>query len=261
MPTFDSYAQGTPCYVELQTPDQRAAALFYASLFGWQVEEVPLDDQGHVYLAASVQGDAVAGIGGQLPEAAGRPGAWSVYLAVDDVDAVAARVPAAGGTLEAGPFDVRDLGRMAAIQDPTGARVNLWQAGSHHGTARANEPGTPVWNELTSPDLETATRFYTEVLGVTWQRSGTPNGDYLVLLADDRPVGGAMAPQAEGIPPHWNVYFDVTSVDEGVAQALALGGTVVVPAFDVPDVGRMAFLADPQGAMFALMAMSTPQQQ
>lgn len=252
MPTITTYAQGTPCWVELQTPDQRAAGSFYRTLFGWHLDEVPVDEQGHVYLAASLQGDAVAGIGGQPPGAAGRPGAWGVYLAVDDVDAVASRVAGAGGTLEAGPFDVQELGRMAAIQDPTGARVNLWQARSHRGTARANEPGTPIWNELTSPDLETATRFYTDVLGVAWERMGEE--DYLGLVVDGRTVGGAMAPPAAGIPPHWNVYFNVVSVDETVAQALALGGTVVVPAFDVEGVGRMAFLADPQGAMFALMA-------
>ena len=64
-----------------------------------------------------------------MPELSGHPAFWGVYLAVDDVDATAAKVASAGGTLEAGPFDVMELGRTASIQDPTGARVNLWQAG------------------------------------------------------------------------------------------------------------------------------------
>jgi predicted enzyme related to lactoylglutathione lyase len=253
MPKIESYQQGTPSYVELVTPDQQAAREFYSTLFGWEVEEVPLDDQGSVYLAAALQGDAVAGISGQMPEMAGHPAFWGVYLAVDDVDAAAARVAAAGGKVEAGPFDVMDLGRMAAVQDPTGARVNLWQAGSTPGTVRANEPGTPTWNELVSPDLPTATRFYEQVLGVTWRTQEMPSGDYLLLVVGDRPVGGAMPPMAEGMPPHWNVYFNVASVDETVAAAERLGGRVVAPAFDVPEVGRLAVLADPQGAMFNLM--------
>ena len=253
MPKIESYQQGTPSYVELITPDQRAARDFYATLFGWDVEEVPLDDQGSVYLTASLQGDAVAGISGQMPELAGHPAFWGVYLTVDDVDAAAARVAEAGGKVEAGPFDVMDLGRMAAIQDPTGARVNLWQAGTTPGTERANEPGTPIWNELVSPDLPTAATFYEQVLGVTWRRQEMQEGDYLVLLVGDRPVGGAMPPMAEGVPPHWNVYFNVASVDEAVATAERLGGRVVAPAFDVAEVGRMAVLADPQGAMFNLM--------
>ncbi|GCD90066.1 VOC family protein [Nocardioides sp. LS1] len=253
MPKIESYTQGTPSYVELMTPDQQAAKAFYGALFGWDVQDVPLDDQGNVYLAAEKDGDSVAGISGQMPELAGHPAFWGVYLTVDDVDATAAKVADAGGKVEAGPFDVMDLGRMASIQDPTGARVNLWQAGATIGTIRANEPGTPIWNELVSPDLETATKFYADVLGVEWQAQDMPGGSYTTLVSGGRPVGGAMLPPMEGIPPHWNVYFNVTSVDETVAQAESLGGQVVAPAFDVPGVGRMAVLSDPQGAMFNLM--------
>jgi uncharacterized protein len=253
MAKIESYAQGTPSYIELQTPDQQAARTFYGSLFGWEVDEVPLDDQGNAYLTAALQGDAVAGISGQMAELAGHPAFWGVYLAVDDVDASAARVADAGGKVEAGPFDVMEHGRMASIQDPTGARVNLWQARAHIGTARANEPGTPIWNELVTPDVATATKFYSDVLGVGWETMSMEAGDYTSLLVGGRPVGGAMPPQSEGIPPHWNVYFNVESADDTVARAQELGGNVVAPAFDVPGVGRMAVLADPQGAMFNLM--------
>ena len=250
MPKIESYQQGTPSYVELVTPDQRAAGEFYAALFGWQVDEVPLDDEGNVYLTASLQGDTVAGITGQMPELAGHPAFWAVYLTVDDVDSAAGRVAEAGGKVEAGPFDVMDLGRMAAIQDPTGARVNLWQPGSAVGTERANEPGAPTWNELVSPDLPTATRFYEQVLGVRWHSHGMEAGDYLVMLVGDRSVAGSMKATGDGVPPHWNVYLEVPSVDDTVASAERQGGRVVAPAFDVPEVGRMACLADPQGASF-----------
>src|SRR6478672_8462610 len=238
MPKIESYTQGTPSYVELMTPDQQAAKAFYGSLFGWEIEEVPLDDQGSVYLAAEKEGDSVAGIAGQMPELAGHPAFWGVYLAVDDVDTTAAKVGDAGGKVEAGPFDVMDLGRMASIQDPTGARVNLWQAG-------------------TTPDLATATKFYSDVLGVGWETMEMPGGEYTCLVVEGRQVGGAMPPQSEGIPPHWNVYFNVEDVDASMAQAQELGAQVVAPAFDVPGVGRMGFLADPQGATFAVVAGAT----
>src|SRR3954447_11273997 len=117
MPVFDSYAQGTPSWVELVTPDQRAAAEFYGDLFGWQMVESTLPD-GRTYIMASLQGDAVAGISAQLPELAGHPGFWNVYLAADAVDDVAARVAPAGGEVEAAPFDFFDLGRTARIKDP-----------------------------------------------------------------------------------------------------------------------------------------------
>lgn len=254
MPKFESYAQGTPCYVELTTPDQQAAKAFYGPLFGWRLDETPVSDAGDYYVRASIEDDAVAGISGQMPEMAGHPAFWGVYLAVDDVDATAAKVAPAGGTVEAGPFDVMDLGRMAAIQDPTGARVNLWQARSHIGSARANEPGTPIWNELVSPDLPTATRFYADVLGVTWESQPMGDQEYLLLKVGDQMAAGAMPPMMEAMPPHWNVYFDVVDVDATIVKAEELGAKVLAPAFDVPGVGRMAVLADPGGAAFCLMA-------
>lgn len=258
MPKFESYVQGTPSYVELTTPDQAAAKEFYGPLFGWELEDVPLGDAGY-YVAVGKEGDSVAGISGQMPGMEGHPAYWSVYLAVDDVDAVAAKVAGAGGEVEAEPFDVMDLGRMAAIKDPSGARVNLWQAGATIGTVRANEPGTPIWNELISPDLAAATTFYSDVLGVAWETQQMEGGmDYTCLLVDGRQVAGGMPPMMEGVPPHWNVYFNVESVDDTVAKVVELGGSVVAPAFDVPGVGRMAILADPQGAMFNLMAGEDP---
>ena len=253
MAKFEHYAQGTPSYVELTTPDQDAAQKFYGPLFGWDFAVVPMGDAGH-YVTVAKEGDSVAGISGQMPGMEGHPAFWGVYLAVDDVDAVTAKVAAAGGTVEAGPFDVMDQGRMSAIQDPTGARVNLWQATTNIGTTRANEPGTPSWNELVTPDLDTATRFYADVLGVGWEKVPMGGGaDYTCLLVDGRQVGGAMPPPMEGVPPHWNVYFNVGSVDDAVTEATALGATVVAPAFDIEGVGRMAVLADPQGAMFNVM--------
>lgn len=255
MAKFDSYVQGTPSYVDLMAPDPKSAGEFYGGLFGWEIEEVPVDDQGNLYRTASIEGDAVTGISGQMPELAGHPAFWNVYLAVDDVDATTAKVEGAGGKIDAGPFDVMDLGRMSSIQDPTGARVNLWQAGSTVGSQRANEPGTVVWNECITPDIPAATKFYADVIGMGSEAMDMEGTSYTVLTnTEGRQIGGAMNPQMEGTPPHWNVYFNVEDVDATVAQAQELGGTVVAPAFDVPGVGRMAVLADPQGGMFNLMA-------
>jgi len=152
-------------------------------------------------------------------------------------------------------MDVMTLGRMATITDPTGARVSLWQAGDIAGTELANEPGTPIWNELISPDVKAATAFYTDVLGVGWDETDMGEGaTYYILRSGERQVGGASAPMMPDQPPHWNVYFNVADVDAAMARAVELGGRVVAPAFDVEGVGRMGYLADPQSAAFAVMA-------
>ncbi len=253
MTTVDHYAQGTPSYVELTTPDQAAAKAFYGPLFGWEFEDVDMGEDG-VYVAVSAQGDSIAGISGQMPEQGGHPAFWGVYLAVDDIDATAAKVVQAGGKVEAEPFDVMELGRMASIQDPTGVRVNLWQAGRSIGTVRVNEPGCPIWHELITPDLPTATRFYSDVLGVEWQSMPMETGDdYTCLTVEGRPVAGAFPPPMDGIPPHWEVYFNVDDTDATTERVVELGGSVLQSPWDVPGVGRLAMVMGPARAVFGLM--------
>ena len=209
-----------------------------------------MGEMGHYYIA-TFQGSELGGVSGQPPGMEDHPAYWGVYLAVDDVDATTAKVEAAGGTVDAGPFDVGEAGRMSAIKDPTGARVGLWQAGETTGTQRANEPGTPTWNECVTADVPAAVAFYAEVLGMGSEAMDMGEMSYTVLTdVNGRQIGGCMdlAMLPDGIPPHWNVYFNVEDVDASVAKAGELGGTTVVPAMDVPGVGRMAMVADPQGA-------------
>ena len=253
-----SYVQGTPSYVELQTPDQQAARAFYGSLFGWEIGEVPLDDQGNVYLTPAKGGESVAGIAGQMPEMAGHPAFWGVYLAVDDVDATAAKVEGAGGKVEAGPFDVMDLGRMAAIQDPTGARVNLWQAGTTIGTTSPTSPA-PRLERAHHPRPRRPRRSSTPTCSV-WagRRWRCPGGEYTSLVVDGRPGRRRDAAAGEGIPPHWNVYFNVEDVDASWRRPRTSAPRSWPRRSTCPGVGRMGFLADPQGATFAVMAGADP---
>lgn len=255
MVKFESYQQGVPAWVELTAGDQRAAAGFYADLFGWRIVENPVP--GGLYLTAWLDDDVVAGIEAKPAGLDEHPDFWTVYLAVDDVDEVTARVEPAGGTVEVGPRDVADLGRWSAVRDPSGARVRFWQAGRRVGTGRANEPGTPIWNELVTPDADVAVPFYEQVLGITAEPLETGDGpSYVQLFAGGVAFGGVTPPPLPELPPHWNVYFNVDDVDATEARLEELGGRAVAPAFDVPGVGRMAMVADPQGATFWLMAVT-----
>lgn len=254
MTTLTSYPQGAPCYIELSTPDQAAAKDFYRAIFGWDLTDQPMGDD-YVYVSATLGEAHIAGITPHMPQMSGHPAFWVVYLCTDDVDAVTAKVVAAGGQVEAEPMDVMDLGRMASIQDPTKARVNLWQPRAAIGTQTRDEPGAPCWNELVTPDPAAATAFYTEILGLDWESESMGDmGDYTMSKIGDLHWSGVMTlPADDPTPPHWNVYFAVAAVDETVAAAESHGAKLVVPAMDVPGVGRMALLADPQGGMFWVM--------
>src|SRR5262249_44794913 len=188
-------------WVELSTTDQAAAQKFYGALFGWSFDDHDMGEMGHYYIP-KLEGDEIGGVGGMPPGTEEHSPYWGVYLAVDDVAISAAKVSGAGGTVAAGPFDVDDNGRMAMIQDPTGAFVGLWQAGKTIGTQRANEPGTPTWNECITPDPERALAFYAAVLGHTAEEMDMGEaGTYRVLSnAKGHQVGGMAKPPQDGIP-------------------------------------------------------------
>jgi uncharacterized protein len=249
MPTRTSYTQGTPNWVDLQTTDQAAAKAFYSGLFGWTYDDQPMP-QGAVYSMAVLGGHPVAAIA--PAPAAGAPPTWNTYIAVDSVDEAVGKVEAAGGKVAMAPFDVMDAGRMAFVIDPSGAPVALWQASQHIGATLVAEPGTVCWNELITTDPGAAT-FYSDVLGLTAATEDMGGGvSYTVFLVAGQPVGGTMPPQAPGVPNHWHVYFAVEDTDAAAAKAAELGGTVVVPPFDMP-VGRIAVIGDPQGAVFSII--------
>jgi len=255
MPARDSYAQGTPNGVDLQTTDQAAAKDFYGGLFGWTFDDQPMD-AGAVYSIAEIGDAQVAAIAPQSPElkAAGAPPMWNTYLAVDSVDDVTAKVGPAGGTVAMEPFDVMDAGRMSFVLDPSGAPVALWQANQHIGATLVNEPGTVVWNELIT-DNPAAVSFYEQVLGVTTTTSEMGEDKYTMFQVGGKEVGGTMPPQMEGVPNHWHVYFAVPDADAAAAKIRELGGSVLAGPFDTP-IGKMGVVTDPQGAAFSIFQAS-----
>ena len=117
-------------------------------------------------------------------------------------------------------------------------------------------PGAFSWSELMTPDPEAAGRFYGALFGWTVQTMDMGTGPYHVANVGDTGVAGIMQtpPDQAGLPPMWGVYITVADTDAAAARCVELGGKVLVPAMDVPTVGRMAVLQDPQGAVFSVMA-------
>ena len=257
MPARESYVQGTPNWVDLQTTDQAAAKAFYTGVFGWSFDDQPMD-AGAVYSIAKIGDGQVAAIAPQSPElkAAGAPAMWNTYLAVDSVDDATAKVAAAGGTVAMEPFDVMDAGRMSFVMDPGGAPVALWQANQHIGATLVNEPGTVVWNELIT-DNPAALPFYEQVVGLTTTTTEMGEDKYTMFQVGGKEVGGTMPPQMAGVPNHWHVYFAVADADAAAAKIRELGGSVIAGPFDTP-IGKMAVVADPQGAVFSLYQPQLP---
>ena len=116
------------------------------------------------------------------------------------------------------------------------------------------------WHELYVPDLQKGIEFYTNALGFGHEKMSMGEmGDYNMLSMNGKTIAGMMSTNElpmPGVPPHWAVYLGVDNVDDRVAKVLEHGGTVVVPAMDIETVGRMALIADPQGAHIWLFTPS-----
>jgi predicted enzyme related to lactoylglutathione lyase len=158
-------------------------------------------------------------------------------------------------------MDVMEEGRLAVIQDPTGAHLGLWQPRRHQGAALWNRPGAPSWNELQSRDLAAAGAFYRGLFGWTLKLfEGFMDGAYKIFLLDGREVGGMLAIGEDWgpVPPNWTIYFGVPDCDAAVARAEWLGAKLLAPAMEIKGVGRFAHLQDPEGAVFAVIAQIEP---
>jgi predicted enzyme related to lactoylglutathione lyase len=244
---------GYPCWVDLMTSDVDAAKEFYRGLLGWDLVDAGPDAGG--YHMAQLGGRSVAGVGPMMSGQEGHPSVWTTYLASDDVDATCEKVTANGGVVLAPPFDVLDVGRMAIVQDPTGATFGIWTARKHIGAELASEPGALCWNELMTRDYDRAKAFYGAVFGHTFTEIGGGDFQYSTVDVDGRPVGGLGTLPAEvpkEVPAHWRVYFAVDDTDEALSRAASLGGAILRPAEDMP-YGRWGDASDGQGAMFSLI--------
>ena len=256
MATSTKYAHGVFSWVSLSAPDPAAAKRFYAGVFGWQFEDMPAGP-GQTYTFVRLGNQSVGGLAALNEEmvAQGVPAHWMPFVNVTNADEVAKNATQSGGKVPYPPMDVLDVGRMARLEDPTGAKVAVWQAKAHPGADLVNETGAMCWNELMTPDAEAAGRFYNATFGWTSELVDTSeDSSYTIFKAGDTQVGGMMARPArlKDVPPNWLTYFAVMSVDDTAKTIGSLGGKVIQPPADIPNVGRFAVCQDGQGAVFAL---------
>jgi predicted enzyme related to lactoylglutathione lyase len=240
---------GTPTWVDLSTTDVDAGRIFYQELFGWTTDE-PAGPEFGGYAMFRSNGKVVAGSG---PVMGDGPPAWNTYVRSEDAAATAQQVRDAGGDIVVEPMAIGDSGTMAVFRDPTGAYFGVWQNADFTGAELFNEPVALSWNELGTRDIEAAKRFYAAVFGWTTEGDG-----YVTWQLGGKGIGGCVNLDQLGkpadVPANWLAYFSVADVDDSVTRVEALGGTVIVPAQDMPDTGRFAVVSDPQGAVFGLFA-------
>jgi len=253
--TFD---HGHFCRVDLNARDPDAARAFYSGLFDWTGEFAGRAAEAGPYERFVLDGRVVAGMGRMSDEMrdAGTPSVWVNYIRVDDVDAIVERAGQLGGTIRMPATDISKAGRMAFVDDPTGASVAFWQPGLEHGAEAVTRPGAFCWNELATPDLAAAAEFYGELLGWGYRNNPHSPAPYRIIENAGRPNGGMLQMTEEwgDTPAHWMVYFAVEDAGAAAERVCALGGHVHHGPFDTA-AGKLVVCQDNQGARFHLLEL------
>ncbi len=254
MANIDRHEPGSFCWIELGTTDQNAAKAFYTSLFGWSVNDFPMGP-GQFYSMFGLEGRNCGAAYTLDPKhMPGVPPNWALYICVASADETATKAASLGGKVLGGPFDVMEFGRMAVIQDPTGAVFDIWQPKMHQGLAIHSVPGTLCWADLSTPDQNAAKSFYESLFGWKISAGEHDTSGYLHIQNGEQMIGGV--PPAHfrnpNAPPHWLLYFYVTDADAATAKAKELGAQVYMGPMTMENVGRWSVVADPQGAVLAL---------
>lgn len=250
-----SYTPGTPCWVELATPDVEAAESFYGSLLGWEIPVHPDSAELGGYRRARKDGKDVAGAAPLMEE--GQPPSWNTYVSVADARATLAAAGEAGGTVIVEAMEVRDLGTMGVFADPAGAVCGVWQPGTFAGAELVNEPGAFSWNELNTRDPDGARSFYGAVFGWGTEEHEFELGPYTTWTVGGESIGGMLDMRGrvpDEVPPHWLTYLAVENTDAALETVSSSGGGVAFGPIDIP-AGRFAVVHDPHGAMFAVIQM------
>jgi len=250
------HAPGTFSWFECGSRDAAAAKAFYTGLFGWTAEDRPLpgDMQGH-YTMLRLDGEDVAGLYQLAGPMADIPPHWATYVTVASVDDTVSKAESLGGKVAAPPMDVPGVGRIAFLQDPTGATIALFQPGEHKGSGKQGKiPGAFCWSELATNDTAAAGEFYGKLFDWT-MKTDTGAVPYTEFRLAGTSVAGMMplTPQHGDAPPHWLPYVTVADCEASAAKVSELGGKVIVPPTEIPEVGTFSVFFDPGGAGLAMI--------
>jgi predicted enzyme related to lactoylglutathione lyase len=228
--------------------DVDASIRFYTNVFGWTSNTMKMPD-GMDYTMVKAGETGVGGI--MKNPAPGVPAYWSASVSVDDVDAAASRVTAAGGKVIVPPMDAGGMGRYAGFMDPQGAVVNAWRGNDGDMPAPERPSGGMFcWEQLNTTAPADALEFYSKVFGWT-NKPFSGGGDMKVLEAGAAQVASVLA-NPPGVPAHWLSYVIVDKLTSAYDRVRQQGGKVMVERIDIPKVGVIGVIQDNVGAMLGV---------
>ncbi len=257
-----STLQGSWIWYELMSPDPEGSKAFYEAVIGCSMATGHGEGNTDYGFVTAPDGAMVGGLlrlSADMQQHGVRP-CWLGYVGVDDVDASAQAIEAAGGRVLMAPWDVAMAGRVALVADCCGAPFYIMTptpppgGGASTAFSAMPNPGHCGWNELVADDPANAIAFYTEQFGWTLPEpmDTGPMGKYQFIAHDGVTVGAIMGKPPQVPVSAWAPYFWVSSIDAAQAAVAANGGTVINGPHQVPGDLWVIQGTDPQGAVFSL---------
>ncbi len=254
-PASQEHHVGKMIFVELVTPDLASAKRFYGGLFGWTFRDI--DASGTAYAEAMLAGRPVAGLLQKaLPADEHRRPAWLSYFSVPDVDAATQTALQHGAKVLFEPHSFPDRGREAVLADPQGAVFAVLASSSGDPPDLLADPGDWIWSSLITTDPDTGAAFYQTLFGYEVFELPADEGAQHLMLASDgyaRASVNSPPPNRPHAHSHWLNYARVEDTVAATERVVALGGRVLVEPRVDRHGGKIALVADPQGAPFGLL--------
>ncbi len=238
------------CWIDIETPEPAAAQDFYAATFGWKFDET---ESMPAYVVASLDGQPVCG----LTRTTNSSASWNSYVNVENAVRSSRIGERIGASINHGVSDLGDLASVCELCDPAGANIRLWEPNKLAGAGIVNQPQSWIWNHLFTRDLETTEHFYADLFGWTSETEALVTGDQIYFRLGDRLIAGMMQMSKTyfdpSSSPYWGVCFRVYDCDATVELARSAGGEILIEPQNVPNVGRLATILDPQGGKFQVL--------
>lgn len=249
---------GKIIWADLVTPDLAATETFYGQLFGWTFNTVHAGATD--YAVALRDGHPIAGLLQKtIPPGEHQQPIWLTFIAVRDVDAAIRTALGLGAKSVAPPKTYAGRGRQAVLADPQGAVFAVLASSSGDPPDFLAAPGEWIWSSLHSSDPAQSAAFYKAAFGYDVFDLPSDEGAaaHMILSSDDYARASVNAlPSGGHRHSHWLNFIRVTDAAASAAKAAALGGRVLVEPYEDRHGGKIAVVADPEGAPIGLMEWS-----
>lgn len=243
-PPTGVHRTGAFIWFDLLSENPKVASNFYSQLFGWRIEsDTTVDDYSIIY-----NGDRPIGgiIRHENRDSRAAESIWLAVLSVEDVDQAVTTAREAGGKVLEGPIDVDGRGRIALIEDTTGAALILLRTAGGDPAARKPRTGDWLWTDLIIPDGEPVKAFYKQLADYQLEPLQTDGDAFHVFKHGGRTQAGMVELKWHGIEANWLPYVKVDKIDKQITRAQELGGTLIIKS------GDAAVIMDPTGAAIGI---------